>query len=371
MNTGIMIVGILKSTNSPLSPLVPDLGKKFIKHDYQVMMVKGCGALAHYPDDSYKAVGVTIESESEILKNADIILTDVSITQEQLNQTREGVIVIGRFNPLTNKSFIQSLDTGNRYIFSLDMVPRTSIAQSMDILSSLASLSGYKAVVLSAEKYSGYFPMMSTAAGTVPPAKVLVLGAGVAGLQAIATARRLGAVVEAFDVRSAVKEEVQSLGAKFVEVEGSKEDNQAGGYAVQQSEDYINLQKQLIHERAVNADIVITTANIPGKTAPLLIEKTTVEAMKPGSIVIDLASASGGNCEVSEDGKEIKKNDVTIIGNSHLYETAPREASRLYSTNLYNFIKFLLKEGVDKLPMDHEIVKKTLLNQSELVSANN
>jgi len=366
-----MVVGILKSSNSPISPLVPEIGKKYVKHDYKVMMEEGCGLQAHFPDAAYFEVGVSINAKDEILKSADIILTDASIDPKQINQASEGAIIIGRFNPLVNKEFVKSLQGEKRLFFSLDRVPRTSIAQSMDILSSLASLSGYKAVILAAEKYTGYFPMMSTAAGTVPPAKVLVLGAGVAGLQAIATARRLGAVVEAFDVRSAVKEEVQSLGARFVEVEGSQEDSGAGGYAVEQSDEYIKKQKQLIHDRALNADIVITTANIPGRQAPLLIEKYTVASMKPGSVVIDLASASGGNCEVSEDGKEIKIGDTTIIGNSKLYETAPREASRLYSTNLYNFTKFLLKEGIDKLPMEHEIVMNTLLNQSELASVNN
>ncbi|MBV6642662.1 MAG: NAD(P) transhydrogenase subunit alpha [Cyclobacteriaceae bacterium] len=365
-----MIVGVLKSTTSPISPLVPDLAKKYIKHDYQVILEANCGSLAHFPDVSFTEAGASIHSEKEILKAADIILTDTKIASDQIKHTKEGAIIIGRFNPLTNKAFVESLTATNRLIFSLDMVPRTSIAQSMDILSSLASLAGYKAVITAAEQYSGYFPMMSTAAGTVPPAKVLVLGAGVAGLQAIATARRLGAVVEAFDVRSAVKEEVQSLGAKFIEVEGSKEDKQAGGYAVQQSEEYIKLQKQLIHERALNADIVITTANIPGKTAPLLITKATVESMKPGSVIIDMASASGGNCELSEDNKTIHINDVKITGNSKLFESAPQESSRLYSTNLYNFITFLLKEGLDQLPFDHEIVQKTLLNQTELVSVN-
>jgi len=370
-NSNIMVVGILRSSNSPIAPLVPEIGKKYVKHDYKVMMEEDCGVQAHFPDIAYFEVGVSIHSTSDILKSADIILTDSTIDADQIKQAKEEAIIIGRFNPLVNTEFVKSLQSERRKFFSLDMVPRSSIAQSMDILSSLASLSGYKAVVLAAEKYAGYFPMMSTAAGTVPPAKVLVLGAGVAGLQAIATARRLGAVVEAFDVRSAVKEEVQSLGARFIEVEGSKEDTGAGGYAVQQTDEYIKKQKQLIHERALNADIVITTANIPGKKAPLLIEKRTVESMKSGSVIIDLASASGGNCEFSEEGKVVWVEDVMIIGNSKLYESAPKEASRLYSTNLYNFTKFLFKEGIDKLPMDHEIVKKTLLNQSELVSANN
>ncbi|XOV94384.1 MAG: NAD(P) transhydrogenase subunit alpha [Bacteroidota bacterium] len=356
-----MVIGILKSKDSPLSPLAPETAKKYLKEGYEVCIETGAGSASYFQDTDFTELGVGVKSSKEILESSDIILTDVTIDTKEVSQAKNGAIFIGRFNPLSNKSINKTLRVEGRMVFSLDMVPRSSIAQSMDILSSLASLSGYKAVVIAAQKYVGYFPMMSTAAGTVPPARVLILGAGVAGLQAIATAKRLGAVVEAFDVRSAVKEEVQSLGAKFIEVSGSKEDQAAGGYAIQQTEDYIKLQKELIHERSLNADIVITTANIPGKKAPLLIEKRTVDSMKPGSVIIDMASASGGNCEVSEDGKEIQLNQVTVIGDSKLYETAPREASRLYSNNIYNFIKFILKDGLDHLPVEHEIVQKTIL----------
>ncbi len=359
-----MIIGILKSEASNLSALVPSIAKKYIKDGHQLIMEPGIGDQSFYQDDEFKSEGVNTASVDEILSKSEIILTDTVIFPEQVSRTRSGALIIGRFNPLVNKEMIRALPVNGRMIFSLDQVPRSSIAQSMDVLSSLASLSGYKAIIIAAERYSGYFPMMSTAAGTVPPAKVLVLGAGVAGLQAIATAKRLGAMVEAFDVRSAVKEEVQSLGAKFIEVSGSQEDKEAGGYAVQQSEEYIKLQKELIHERSINADIVITTANIPGKTAPLLVEKKTVEQMKPGSIIVDLASASGGNCEVTVDEKEIHHKGIKVIGNSRLYESAPKEASRLYSTNLYNFIKFLVKDGPDQLPVKHEIVQKTLVNQN-------
>ncbi len=270
---------------------------------------------------------------------------------------------------LNEVKYAERLKQSGARIFSLDLVPRSSIAQSMDVLSSLASLSGYKAVVSAAELFPGYFPMMTTAAGTVPPAKVLVLGAGVAGLQAIATAKRLGASVEAFDVRSAVKEEVESLGAKFVEVPGSVEDKAAGGYAVTQTPEYIQKQKELIHERASKADIIIATANIPGRKAPVLIENRTVEAMKPGSVIIDMASASGGNCELSKDNDQIEINGVKILGDSRLFHHLPKEASRLYSTNIYNFLKFVLKEGVEGIPYEHEIVQKTLITERKEATA--
>ncbi len=358
-----MIIGILKTKGSPLVAITPDVAKKYIKDGHEIIIEPGAGESAFFNDDDYKNEQVRLEKPDVLIKSCDILLTDDNITIADLKKTQKDTLVIGRFNPLVNTALVQSLASEDRMVFSLDMVPRTSIAQSMDILSSLASLAGYKAVIMAAERYPGYFPMMSTAAGTVPPAKILILGAGVAGLQAIATARRLGAVVEVFDVRSAVKEEVQSLGAKFIEVEGSQEDKDAGGYAVQQSEEYIRLQKELIHERSTKADVVITTANIPGKKAPLLLEKKTVELMKTGSIIIDMASSSGGNCELSEDQKEIKHQGVTIIGNSKLYETSAREASRLYSTNLYNFVKFLVKE--ENLPVEHEIVQKTLISKAK------
>jgi NAD(P) transhydrogenase subunit alpha len=235
----------------------------------------------------------------------------------------------------------------------------------MDVLSALASLSGYKSVLKAADHFPGYFPMMTTSAGTMPPAKVLVLGAGVAGLQAIATAKRLGAVVEAFDVRSSVKDEVQSLGAKFIEVPGSQEDASAGGYAVKQTEEYIQKQKQLIHESAVKADVIVTTAAIPGRKAPLLIETTTVEAMKHNSVIVDLAASTGGNCALTQDNAVIEKHGVTIIGNSRLYDQMAAQASLLYSNNVLSFIKFVFKEGFEGIPYDNEIVSKTLLAQKE------
>jgi NAD(P) transhydrogenase subunit alpha len=358
-----MQLGILKSKNTPRVSLVPSLAAKYLKDGFSIFIEKDAGAASFYSDEFYVEAGVNQEQKNEILSKSDLILVDDYISEEDLKLLKSETIVIGKFGMTSNPEYAEILKSATQKIFTLDQVPRSSIAQSMDVQSSLASLAGYKAVIGAAVRFSGYFPMMTTAAGTVPPAKVLILGAGVAGLQAIATAKRLGASIEAFDVRSAVKEEVESLGAKFVEVAGSTEDRLAGGYAVTQSAEYIQKQKELIHEKGSKADVIISTANIPGKKAPLLIEKRTVHAMRPGSVIIDMATASGGNCEVSEDNKEIKVNGVTILGDSYLFHRLPKEASRLYSNNLYNFIKFILKDGVDKIPYGHEIVMKTLLKK--------
>ncbi|WP_258103829.1 NAD(P) transhydrogenase subunit alpha [Marinoscillum sp. MHG1-6] len=361
-----MNIGILTSQSTPLVPIVPSIAIKYIKDGYDVAIESGAGMGSYFSDDDFRSVGVKVEKRATVLSQSDIILVDENISDDEIQSMSEEAILIGKFNVLSHPELAERLKPFNFRIFSLDLVPRSSIAQSMDVLSSLASLAGYKAVVAAAERFPGYFPMMTTAAGTVPPAKVLVLGAGVAGLQAIATAKRLGASVEAFDVRSAVKEEVESLGAKFIEVEGSVEDKGAGGYAVTQTAEYVQKQKELIHERAHKADVVISTANIPGKKAPVLIEGITVEAMKPGSVIIDMASATGGNCEFTQDNKEIEHKGVKIIGNSRLFHQLPKEASRLYSTNLYNFIKFILKEGPNSIPYQHEIVQKTLLTDYKL-----
>lgn len=361
-----MRLGVLKSLNTPLVPLTPTIVAKYLKENYEIILESGAGVNSFFDDQLYLEAGAKIAPRLQVISESDVILVDTEIATNELSQLKTGVILIGRFGFRSNPKYAVELLQSSAMVFSLDLVPRSSIAQSMDVLSSLASLAGYKAALGAAVRFSGYFPMMTTAAGTVPPAKVLVLGAGVAGLQAIATAKRLGASVEAFDVRHSVKEEVQSLGAKFIEVEGSSDDLSAGGYAVAQSEAYIEKQKVLIHQKASKADVVITTANIPGRKAPLLIEKQTVEAMQPGSVIIDLASATGGNCALTEDNKEIVHNSVTILGDAHLYHKLPKEASRLYSNNIYNFIKFILKDGVEAIPHDHEIVQQTLLTKDQI-----
>lgn len=358
-----MRLGVLKSLTTPLVPLVPSLVQKYLKDNYEIIIESDAGFNSFFDDKLYLEAGAKIRSRSEVLSESDVILIDAELEKKELSQLKNGAILIGKFGVQSNPKLAEDLSKESSSIFSLDLVPRSSIAQSMDVLSSLASLAGYKAAVGASVRFSGYFPMMTTAAGTVPPAKVLVLGAGVAGLQAIATSKRLGASVEAFDVRHSVKEEVESLGAKFIEVEGSNDDDSAGGYAVVQSEEYINKQTELIHQKASKADVIISTANIPGKKAPLLIEKRTVEAMQPGSVIIDIASATGGNCELTQDNKEIEFNRVKILGDSYMFHRLPKEASRLYSNNIYNFIKFILKDGVSGIPNDHEIVKKTLLTK--------
>jgi len=253
-------------------------------------------------------------------------------------------------------------------VFSMDMIPRTTRAQSMDILSSQATVAGYKAVLMAAMNLPKFFPMFMTAAGSIAPAKVLILGAGVAGLQAIATARRLGAVVEAFDVRSAVKEEVESLGAKFVEVEGAREDQAAGGYAVEQTEEFKQRQAQAIHDHAVKSDVVICTAQIPGRRAPVLLKKDTVEAMKAGAVVIDLAASTGGNCELTQNEVVVDHRGVRIFGYSNLPSTMPFDASKMFTKNVINFLKLIIDaEGGINLNFEDDIVAGTCITHNKTV----
>jgi NAD(P) transhydrogenase subunit alpha len=265
-----------------------------------------------------------------------------------------------------NKDLILQLVEKSITSFSMDTVPRTTRAQAMDILSSMATVSGYRAVLDAALHLPKFFPMFMTAAGTIKPAKVLILGAGVAGLQAVATSRKLGSVVEVFDVRAAVKEEVQSLGGKFIEVEGAKDDKTAGGYAVEQSEEFKQKQRQLIHDHAVKANVVIATAQIPGRQAPILLTTETVNAMMPGSVVIDLAASTGGNCEVTQNGKTIVHNQVTIIGKSDYPSDMPFDASKMFGNNLLNFLKLIIsKEGNLNLNFEDDIVKGTCITHNK------
>jgi NAD(P) transhydrogenase subunit alpha len=286
----------------------------------------------------------------------------LTIQASNVGDVKSGAVLMGIFQPLFNPAQMQAWASKGYTVFSLDTIPRTTRAQSMDVLSSQANIAGYKAVLLAASEYCRYFPMFMTAAGSIPPAKVLILGAGVAGLQAIATARRLGAVVEVFDTRPAVKEEVMSLGAKFVEVEGAADASKAGGYAVEQSQEFQNKQRDKIHEHARKSDIIITTAQIPGRKAPILITKAMIEDMRPGSLIVDLASVTGGNTDLTENDKTIVHNGVTIIGNSALAATTPADASKLYSKNVLNFAKLIInKEGGINLNFEDDIVKGTCI----------
>jgi H+-translocating NAD(P) transhydrogenase subunit alpha len=352
-----MIVGILKEPNGEKRvSLLPEQAEALIKKNVQVVIEAGAGNNAFAADSAYTAKKATVASRQQVL-NSDIVLSIHPLTDEDLQHLKPSSVVIGVFQPLFRFNQMKQWSEKGITSFSLDMIPRTTRAQSMDVLSSQANIAGYRAVLLAANTYSRYFPMFMTAAGSIAPAKVLILGAGVAGLQAIATAKRLGAVVEVFDTRPAVKEEVMSLGAKFVEVEGAADASSAGGYAVEQSEEYKQKQQQKIHETIAKADIVITTAQIPGKKAPILITEAMMDAMKPGSVIIDLASATGGNTPFTKDNETVVRNGVNIIGNSNLAGGMPSDASKLYGKNVLNFLQLIIdKEGTLVLNFEDDIV---------------
>ena len=356
-----MKIGILKEVQDDRVALVPEVVKKLEEEKIELCVESGAGLASFHNDFEYKQVNARIETRNVVYEDSDLLVTLQPIPEDELKQIKSGGVLVSLYEPFANPDICQTLAQYPITVFSLDMIPRISIAQSMDVLSSMASISGYKAVIEAARLLPRYFPMITSAAGTVPPAKVLVLGAGVAGLQALATAKRLGSVVEVFDTRSAVKEQVESLGAKFVEVEGATEDAAAGGYAVEQSEEYKKRQAEKIHERVVQSDVVITTAQLRGSPAPLLITKDMVNEMKPGSVIVDLASSTGGNCELTEDGKTSIHYDVYIVGNSNLAAEMPYHASQFWSKNLYNFLKVLIKENELNLDWENEIVKSSCI----------
>lgn len=353
-----MIIGILKeSGNENRVSALPEVVTQFVKMNIEVWVEQGAGKNAFANDADYTAVGAKIVSRNEVLQHAQIILC-IQIPSEEI----KGKILLGIYQPLFQYEKMQQWAQQGNTVFSIDTIPRTTRAQSMDVLSSQANIAGYKAVLLAATTYSRYFPMFMTAAGSITPAKMLILGAGVAGLQAIATAKRLGAVVEVFDTRPAVKEEVMSLGAKFVEVEGAADASKAGGYAVEQSEEYKQKQKQRIAESAAKADIIISTAQIPGKKAPILITKDMIHQMRAGSVIIDLASATGGNTECTQDNTTVIENNVTIIGNSNLPTLQASDASKMYGKNILNFLKLIINnEGVLNINFEDDLVVGTCI----------
>ena len=366
-----MIIGVLKEPESDNRiSLLPEAAKILDKLKVKMLVESGAGVSAIATNDEYVSAGATIDTRQNVITKSDVLLTINPPDDDTKKQLKKGQVIISVFNPLADKYIVDSMLKTDQTYFSMDLIPRTSRGQAMDILSSMATVAGYKAVLDSALRLPNFFPMFMTAAGTIRPAKMLILGAGVAGLQAVAIARKLGAVVEVFDVRSAVKEQVESLGGKFVEVEGAKEDDAAGGYAVEQTEDFIKKQKQLIHDHVVKSNVVICTAQIPGRKAPVLIEKATVEAMKPGSVIIDLAASTGGNCAYTEDNKVIDIKGVTIVGNSNYPSEMPNDASRMYGNNLLNFLKLLISDdGELVLNFEDEIVKGTcMIHSNEIVS---
>ncbi len=353
-----MIIGVLKEPAPETRvSLLPEHISVLKKLNVEVVVEKNAGVSAFANDDKYIAAGAKILNRDEIATAADIIL---SINEPQNISPASAKILLGVYQPLFNAALMKEWATKGLTIFSMDMLPRTTRAQSMDVLSSQANIAGYKAVLTAANLFPKYFPMFMTAAGSIPPAKMLILGAGVAGLQAIATSRRLGAVVEVFDTRPAVKEEVMSLGAKFVEVEGAADASKAGGYAVEQSDAFLQKQKARIAESVAKADIIITTAQIPGKKAPILITDEMMYLMKNGSVIIDLAAATGGNTEHTQNNTTVTHNGVTIVGNSYLAATMPSDASKLYGKNILNFLQLVIdKEGKLHLNFEDDLVKGT------------
>lgn len=363
-----MKLGILKEhAQETRVSVVPAVVQRLIKElSFEVYFESGVGKKAGFSDADYINAGAALMDRKDILELLDIIT--IINTFDAPFQPNSKKMVVSVLNPLFRTQELEKFRNPNLTVFSLDMVPRSTKAQAMDVLSSMASISGYKAVIKAAELYGSVFPMFTTAAGTIRPVRVLIIGAGVAGLQAIATAKRLGAVVNVFDVRSSAREEVKSLGANFIEVAGASENQDAGGYAIEQSEDYLEKQRALIDQYVSDSGIIISTANIPGKKAPLLIEKSSVEKMKPGAVIIDLASEQGGNCALTVDQKMIDHQGVRIVGNSYLSRELPETASQLLATNYFNFLKhYMLLDAISRTE-DPIITASMLIQDGEMVN---
>jgi NAD(P) transhydrogenase subunit alpha len=366
-----MIIGILKETGTENRVAILPVEVCALKNmGIEVIVELHAGQRSFASDDAFSNAGALLAERKEVISKAAMLLSVNPPLDDDLNSFSEGQILCCVLNPVENRDWLDRARQKGLTILALDLIPRTTRAQSMDILSSMATVSGYKAVIDAAAILPRFFPMFMSAAGTIKPSRVLILGAGVAGLQAIAIARKLGAVVEVFDVRSAVKEEVKSLGGKFIEVTGAREDAAAGGYAVEQTDEFKKKQQELIQQRAIAADVVITTAQIPGKKAPVLILKETVHLMKPGSVIIDLAASTGGNCELTENGKTIVINGVTIIGKSDYPSALPTDASKMFGNNIINLLKIMVdKAGNLSLNMEDDIINgTTAVHRKEYIS---
>lgn len=355
-----MIAAVLKETTAGENRVsaTPQTVKELIKSGLTVRVQTGAGDASHYPDQDYQNAGAEICTDAAATSaNAHIILKVASPTIEEMDLIPNGSAFVSLFQTTRELEQVKALTNKNITGFSMHLIPRTTLAQSMDALSSQANIAGYKSVLIGAAHLPVYMPLLMTAAGTIPPAKVMILGAGVAGLQAIATAKRLGAQVEAFDVRPEVKEQVESLGAKFVEVASDGDDGVGeGGYAKETSDDYKQRQQELIKQHIAKSDLVITTALIPGRPAPLLIPTDMVNGMKPGSAIIDLAAENGGNCELTQGGEVIEHNGVKIDGTLNLPSSMQVHASQLYAKNVSTFVTYMVKDGELNLDMDDEII---------------
>jgi len=364
-----MVIGVAKeiAIGEKRVSLVPEVISRL--KGVSVVMERGAGEGAGFSDAAYSDKGVPIVDTATLYGQSDIVLKVQPPTEAEARLFKEGTTLISFLFPLANLEAVRRLVAQRVTAFAMELMPRISRAQSMDALSSQALISGYKAVLLAANSLSELFPMLMTAAGTIPPAKVFVIGAGVAGLQAIATARRLGAVVEAYDVRPAAKEELASLGAKFVELPIEAKDAQtAGGYAKAQSEEFYRKQQELLAEHAQVSDIVITTALVPGKRAPILVSEDAVKGMRSGSVIVDLAAEQGGNCVLTEPGKSVVKYGVMIYGPLNLPSTMAPQASQLYSRNITSFLSTMLKDGTLSIDVKDDLIRATLvINNGEVV----
>ncbi|MEJ6007958.1 Re/Si-specific NAD(P)(+) transhydrogenase subunit alpha [Paucibacter sp. AS339] len=346
----------------------PETVKKLKAQGHVLRVESGAGLAASVTDEAYAAAGAEIVDRAQAFA-AELLLKVKSPSAEELSLLKPGTALVGMLNPFDREG-LQAMATAGLTAFALEAAPRSSRAQSMDVLSSQANIAGYKAVMIAADKYQRFFPMLMTAAGTVKAARVVILGVGVAGLQAIATAKRLGAVIEASDVRPAVKEQVESLGAKFIDVayETDEEKEAAvgvGGYARPMPQSWLDRQKAEVAKRVAQADVVITTALIPGRAAPVLVSEEMVKSMKPGSVIVDLAAPNGGNCPLTEAGKTVVKHGVTLVGETNLPALVAADASALYARNILDFLKLVIsKEGAFQVPMDDDIVAACLVTQA-------
>jgi NAD(P) transhydrogenase subunit alpha len=371
-----MIVGVPKETfpGERRVALVPAVAAALVKKGLQVVIETGAGAEAGFPDEEFTRNGLRIADRAEVFASAEVIAqvrtasANPEAGQDQLGQLRSGQTIIGLADPLTAGESIRQVASRGVTLFALELLPRITRAQSMDVLSSQATIAGYRAVILAAETLPRMFPMLMTAAGTVAAARVLVIGAGVAGLQAIATARRLGAVVSAYDVRPAVKEQIQSLGAKFVELELAATGAEAGGgYAKKMDEAFYERQRELLGRVVAASDVVISTAAVPGQPAPLLVDERAVKGMAPGSVIVDLAAERGGNCALTTPGETVRAHGVQILGPLNVPASIPYHASQMYAKNVSTFLTHLLKDGQIHVDESDEITRDTLVTRGGVV----
>ncbi len=373
MSEKTITIGVPKETfpHEQRVAVVADILPQFTRSGMKVVIESGAGEGAGILDAQFRDKGAVIQSaRSEVFESADVILqvrglgANPKNGRDDLELFRKGQTLISFFEPLSAGMEVRAIAEKGVNLFAIEMMPRITRAQSMDALSSMATIAGYKAVLLAAVQLPKMFPMMMTAAGTIAPARVFVLGAGVAGLQAIASSKRLGAIVKAYDVRPAVKEQVESLGAEFVEIELETEDAEdKGGYAKEMSEEFLNKQREMMMKIVGESDVVITTAAVPGRKAPVLVTEPMVEEMRPGSVIVDLAAERGGNCELTQEGENVVKHGVTIMGPINIPSTVPYHASQMYSKNLLTFLQHLIKDGELQFDMEDEITRESLLTR--------